>query len=41
MQGGKNVREKFNITIGDTKGADKLFERLEIDTTTYNSYWDQ
>ena len=38
MQAAKNVREKFNITIGDTKGADKLFERLEIDTTTYNVY---
>lgn len=34
MQAAKNIREKFNITISDEKGADKVFEMLNIDTTS-------
>lgn len=36
MQAAKNLREKFNIMPSDTRGADKIFEKLEIETATYN-----
>jgi hypothetical protein len=37
MLAAKNVRDRFNISISDVRGADKLFERLEIDTA-YNAH---